>query len=112
MWVLVIGQPAGTGGTANVAPAGEGTSRTGVVASVAALPSSSRRLLAAAASRHQAAEGELAAARAEFAGVLSRARAEGAQINELARAFGLSKPTLYRLLQEHAANQPPNPRRA
>lgn len=94
-------------GTGRVAPAGEGTPRTaGVVASVAALPAETLDQLVDTLAERRRVERLDEASRGDLAAALARARSEGAQVNELARFCGLSKPTMYRLLGEHAAGQP------
>lgn len=92
--------------TRRVAPAGVDTGRTGVVASVASLPGPIAIRLAEAAADHRLVEVLSDGTRAALAAALTAARDAGAQINELARAYELSKPTIYRLLREHAAGRP------
>lgn len=91
-------------GTPRVAPGRVGMARTGrgVTASVDALAPEIRAHLNAALADCEVAERLTTASRRDLAAALTRARDAGAQINELARAYGLSKPTIYRLLREHA----------
>jgi hypothetical protein len=69
--------------------------------SIAALPDPVRRALLDAIVVHQAAEQQLQEARPELAAALDSARYHGAQAIELAQLAGVSRPRLYRLIDEH-----------
>jgi hypothetical protein len=70
--------------------------------SIATLDNAVRRALLDAIVDYQAAERQLEDARAELAAALAAARQTGAHAAELAQLAAISRPRLYRLLDEHA----------